>query len=477
VIIEGAPAGSVGFWSKHLQRTDTNESVVVHETRGTIADDLDGALREMQAVASGSRSRGNFMYQANINPYEHEHLTPEQWKQAVDTLEKNLGLEGHQRVVVEHVKDGRQHYHVIWNRVDVDTMRVRDVGGNFFTHERTARQLEKEFGLEPAPRTHGDREGPRTSKRTDLWEYNRGQETGLSPKAMKAEVTGLWRAADSGQAFVAALEERGYILVKGDRRDFCIIDRAGDEHSLSRRLDGVTPKEIRERLAGIDRDALPSVMEGKAQQCSRELNSHAPPPNMYDQNEIRRQSELERQQMLADRPPVNLYDQSEARRQSQIEREQMRADRAAPDTRQDFRYAKTENFEPAQGKEAPSTSKTAADVAGASLGVVNVATGGVEKLTDFVADFLTGGSPPPKRDPAAERVDQILAQRRAASALENIRDTIDRGKNLRPEDVQNLTQHHLQNIRSKGDDYLLDLIRRMEHDRERDNSRERERER
>ena len=103
MIIKGNPAGSVKFWSKHLLRDDTNERAEVKEISGLLAGDLPSALREMQAIAAQSRSHGNFMYQANINPRDDEHLTPEQWKEAVDTLEKNLGLEGHQRVVVEHV--------------------------------------------------------------------------------------------------------------------------------------------------------------------------------------------------------------------------------------------------------------------------------------------------------------------------------------------------------------------------------------
>ncbi len=92
-----------------------------------------------------------------------------------------------------------------------------------------------------------------------------------------------------------------------------------------------------------------------------------------------------------------------------------------------------------------------------------------------MADFLAGSAPPPKRDPQAERIEQIIAQRKALDALERIRDSIEGGKTLKPEDLQNLTREHLNNIQSKGDDYLRDLIRRMEEDRDRDRGRERER--
>ena len=86
---------------------------------------------------------------------------------------------------------------------------------------------------------------------------------------MKAEVTELWNAADSARAFAAALEERGYVLCKGDRRDFCIIDPAGNEHSLARRIAGAKASDIRSRMAAIGRDALPSVAQGRAQAQQR----------------------------------------------------------------------------------------------------------------------------------------------------------------------------------------------------------------
>ena len=50
-------------------------------------------------------------------------------------------------IVVEHFKEGRAHRHVIWSRVDED-LRTVSPFYNFLTHERTARELEREFGLE-----------------------------------------------------------------------------------------------------------------------------------------------------------------------------------------------------------------------------------------------------------------------------------------------------------------------------------------
>jgi hypothetical protein len=86
---------------------------------------------------------------------------------------------------------------------------------------------------------------------------------GLDPKVIKAELGELWQASTTGQEFKQALEAHGYILARGDRRDFVVIDKAGHDHSLARRLDGVSTAQLRERMMDIDRASLPSVAEAR----------------------------------------------------------------------------------------------------------------------------------------------------------------------------------------------------------------------
>jgi hypothetical protein len=263
VIVSGGSRCNWRFFSKHLMKTEENERVTVAEIRGLAGDTVLQGFREMDALASGTRCK-NFFYHANINPREDEHLTAEQWELAVDALEKNLGLEGHSRMVVEHEKEGRTHRHVIWSRIDVDSMTAVSDSRNYAAHERTARELERQFGQEPVRGVHG-REGAekRPDRRPKNWETFRGHKSGIEPEEVKAEVTALWRESDSGTAFAAALSESGYVLCRGDKRDFCIIDPSGQEHSLARRVDGVKAAGIRARMADIDRDKLPTVAEGR----------------------------------------------------------------------------------------------------------------------------------------------------------------------------------------------------------------------
>ena len=89
-----------------------------------------------------------------------------------------------------------------------------------------------------------------------------------------------------------------------------------------------------------------------------------------------------------------------------------------------------------------------------ALAVLNGATGAADKLTDFVSSLLSGDSKPSPVPAHVDPMQQIKAQRKAIAALENIRDSMERGERLRASDIQNLTPNHLQNIARNGDDYL-----------------------
>ena len=215
----------------------------------------------MQAIAAQSRSRGNFLYQANINPAPGEELTDVQWREAVDLLEERLKFKGHQRVVVEHVKEGRRHFHVIWNRVNAETLKVVDITNNYKAHTNTARELERRFGLATTTEARNDAERPKP-----LWEQRAAERSGIDHDQVADDVTRLWHETKSGPEFQAGLERAGYLLARGDKRDFCIVDPAGDVHSLARRIRGVSTNQVRERLADIDRNRLPSVANARLRQ-------------------------------------------------------------------------------------------------------------------------------------------------------------------------------------------------------------------
>ena len=54
MIINGHPAGNVGYWSSHLQRDDTNTRAEVKEISGLLSEDLPSALREWKPSPRGA---------------------------------------------------------------------------------------------------------------------------------------------------------------------------------------------------------------------------------------------------------------------------------------------------------------------------------------------------------------------------------------------------------------------------------------
>lgn len=272
MIIKGASRRGPDQLAVHLQRTDTNGRVEVLELQSP-HDTLAETFRDWQLLATNTRGNKG-LYHANIDPAEQYQMTPEQWQRAVAVLEEELGLAGQPRAIVLHEKHGRQHIHVVWSRTDLDTMTLRSDSLNYQAHERASYRLEEEFGHEHVPGKHAKRDRDKQPEfpksEVNHAEWQQGERSRVDPRERKAALTALYEQSDSGQTFKAALEEKGYILARGDRRDFVVLDEAGSVLSLGRQLQGVKAAELRERMAGIDREALPTVEEAKAIQEQRQ---------------------------------------------------------------------------------------------------------------------------------------------------------------------------------------------------------------
>lgn len=256
MIINGGSRSYAQFFAKHLTNAEENERVTLCEIRNLAAESVAEAFREMEAIALGTQCT-NYFYHANINPLSIETLTPEQWLRAVDLLEENLGLKGHARFIIEHQKKGRTHRHVVWLRIDVNRMLAVAMTDDYEKHQATARQLEREFRLAQGRSVLGPlkAKGNRPVRRPEPWETFRGHKSGIDPHLMTKAITALYHGSRDGKEFASKLREYGYRFVKGDRRDFCIVDPEEHKHSLARRLSGVPAKALVEFMKNVVLDA------------------------------------------------------------------------------------------------------------------------------------------------------------------------------------------------------------------------------
>lgn len=93
----------------------------------------------------------------------------------------------------------------------------------------------------------------------------------------KEQISTLRQQSDNAQSFKSALESAGYVLARGERQGFHIVDGQGEAHFLSRHID-IRGKDYKAFMAAIDPAALPTVDEAKEIQLKRLAENTAPGP-------------------------------------------------------------------------------------------------------------------------------------------------------------------------------------------------------
>lgn len=262
MIIKGQARGRFRQLAAHLLNARENESIRLHECRGTVAQSVEGALAEMEALGARARSR-HPLYHASISPDPRQPFTDGQFTRAVDVLEAKLGFSGQPRIVVLHRKHGREHAHVVWSRIGRDGRAIPD-GWNYARHEEAAREMEELFGHARVQGVHSDG-GSRPARTPEEYELRQASRSGIDLKSVEENLRATWESSADGQAFREKIEAAGFRLVRGDRRGFVVLDRAGEAHSLARRL-GLRTTNLTPKLDDSLLASLPDVRAGRALQ-------------------------------------------------------------------------------------------------------------------------------------------------------------------------------------------------------------------
>lgn len=247
--------------------SEKNEEVHVLDVRGTVITDrsangLKQSLKDMDELGKMTRAQASLFHLA-INPNDRDQLTREDWQHAVAKAEKALGLEEQPRAIISHLHNGKEHWHVVWSRVDVETCRCIEMS---FSHRklcRAAREIEQELSLEPtAERPKGTRQAA-----PQKGEHEKHQdERAATPREQRdAIIRRAWEQTQNGQQFKQRLERAGYQLAEG-RRGVVVLDAGGEAHSVSRSVSGIRARDVRAKLADVG--ALPAVEELRQQQAA-----------------------------------------------------------------------------------------------------------------------------------------------------------------------------------------------------------------
>lgn len=255
MILKGSQRSGGKQLGHHLLKTEENEHVEVHEVRGFVADDLMSAMREAYALAKGTRCT-QYLFSVSLNPPQDENVPIGTFTQAIDLIEERAGLQGQPRAIVFHEKEGRRHCHVVWSRINAESMTAKPLP--FF--KLKLREVSKQLYLENGwtmPKGLIDSRA-RDPKNFTLDDWQQAKRAGLKAGEVKGLIQECWAASDGLAAFQQALAERGLYLAKGDRRGHVAVTFEGDVLSIAR-MTGKTAKEVRAKLGEADK--LPGVEE------------------------------------------------------------------------------------------------------------------------------------------------------------------------------------------------------------------------
>jgi hypothetical protein len=252
----------------HLQNAFDNEYVEIAEVRGAVARDLHGAFAEWEVCAHAMTGCRNYLYSLSVNPDPAQRaLTRAEYWDYIERVEGKLGLSEQPRTIVFHIKDGREHCHVVWSRIDAEHGKAVHQPFDRQKLMMVTRQFAREHGLKLPDGMVPDAGRERGKKKTlSLYEKRQQDATGLTKEERIRQVTEAWRRSDSPRAFVRALEERGYVLATG-KRPYVLVDLYGEMNALPKLIDdrAVRTKDIRAFLEqDFPPESLPSVDEAKA---------------------------------------------------------------------------------------------------------------------------------------------------------------------------------------------------------------------
>jgi hypothetical protein len=242
----------------HLLNAHDNDHVEVHELRGFISDTLHGAFQEIEAHSKGTRCK-NYLFSLSLNPPEKESVGIEAFEEAVNRIEKKLGLDDQARALVFHEKQGRRHAHCVWSRIDVQEMKAVQLSHFKTKLQEISKELYRQYGWE-MPKGF-ENKAERNPYNYTLAEWHQAQRVKEDPQALKALFKDSWEQSKNGEALIETLKAKGYTVAQGDKRGAVAVDYQGEVYSLSRWA-GVKSKELK---AKFGEQQLVSVAEAKEQ--------------------------------------------------------------------------------------------------------------------------------------------------------------------------------------------------------------------
>lgn len=125
-----------------------NERVKSFFTLNMYSDDLETATQEMMYTASlNTRSKCSKYMHLVLSLSEGESLTDEQWKLVAKDYLKEVNMTDHQAIAVRHGDNGKDHLHLIINRIDTNSHARTNDYQLYKKLQKFDEEIEKKYNL------------------------------------------------------------------------------------------------------------------------------------------------------------------------------------------------------------------------------------------------------------------------------------------------------------------------------------------
>jgi hypothetical protein len=250
MVIRGKSRGDGRQLAQYLLSKRENDDVRVIDIRYCASENLVKAVQEMEyTVELTDGQKGLFHAQLNPAIGEDKNLKIKDWLRMVDIAEEEYGLGGVKRAVVMHEKHGRKHLHVVWQRYDHETGKLRSDSYTHYKGRTAAQRIEEELGLTKTP-----------------WRAREKRDH------IKKIVGPIWNKTKSPEGFINKLREQGYeVVTSQNRRPFMVMDEKGRTHDLVRSIPGAKTKDVRERFKHTklrtDKEAIRAIRSKESEKA------------------------------------------------------------------------------------------------------------------------------------------------------------------------------------------------------------------
>ncbi|WP_306152710.1 relaxase/mobilization nuclease domain-containing protein [Roseovarius sp. MMSF_3281] len=253
----------------HVNKTEQNEVVRL------VAGSEDDLMLDDELATQDGKKYG--IRHFNISPTET--LTPDQYRDLMQMLNKEFDFKDRSVAVYEHVKerpDGIKvpHYHILVSEQNQEG-RTMSSSHNYARNEKIARIAEVKFGHQQVKGAHNravrdaapDRaksvfndicDGPRPSTVFSKGVHQKAERHGVDLPQIAYEMTRLRENSnqEKGEALAKLAADHGVRIEKGDRKNVILLkDQDGELICSTHKALGIKAKDVTEVLAAKDRQA------------------------------------------------------------------------------------------------------------------------------------------------------------------------------------------------------------------------------